>query len=86
MIKDFTFRLGILLVFFSLGGLSFMPLLAKFIQYKEFEVWGSAFTESNDYLLTSPIIYIEIFIIMIGLVGLFFMVKRFVLKKEGENL
>lgn len=66
-----------------MGGFSFVPMLAKFIQYKEFELWGTSFTNSNDYLLKSPLIYIELFLAIIGLTGLFLFLKN--IFKKGEK-
>lgn len=81
-IKDFYFKLGFFLILLSVGGFSFVLMLAKFIQYKEFELWGTAFTNSNDYLWESPLIYIEFFLALMGFTGLFFIFKRYFLKRE----
>ena len=84
-IEDFNFKLGFFLFLLSVGGFSFVPMLAKFIQYKEFELWGTSFTNSNDYLLKSPLIYIELFLAIIGLTGLFFIFKKYFLKRERKR-
>ena len=80
-IEDFNFKLGFFLILLSTGGFSFVPMLAKFIQYKEFELWGTSFTNSNDYLWESPLIYIELFLAIVGLIGLFLIFKKYFFKK-----
>lgn len=63
----FNTNKGFIVLLLSSIGLIILPIMAKFIQFREFEVFGETYDDWRLYLNIAPLLYVKI-ILIIGVV------------------